>query len=56
MSTETQKPMTEAERKEHARLRELWVMRKLTKGQMLRCMELDRRAECEALARVGGAA
>ena len=42
--------MTDAERKEHARLRAGWATRKLTKGQMLRCMELDRRAEQVALA------
>lgn len=36
--------MTPKERKEWERLSRLWACRRATKKQILRCMELDRRA------------
>lgn len=36
--------MTEKERAEHAELRELWATQQATRKQILRCMELDRKA------------
>lgn len=39
--------MTKKEQQEHARLRALWATQKATRQQMLRCMELDRKAETE---------
>lgn len=42
--------MSAKERKEHERLTKLWMSRRASKAQMLRCMELDRKAEKAALA------
>ena len=39
--------MSDKERQEHERLLDLWACRKATKAQMLRCMELDRKAANE---------
>lgn len=36
--------MTEKERKEHEKLSRLWATRKATKRQILRCIELSRKA------------
>lgn len=39
--------MSTKERKEHIRLGRLWLTRKATKREIVRCMELDRKAEYE---------
>ena len=39
--------MTSKERNEHARLLALWACLKATKAQILRCIELDRKAANE---------
>lgn len=36
--------MTDKERQEHDKLRELWATQQATRKQILRCMELDRKA------------
>jgi len=36
--------MTAKERREHAKLRRLWAAQRATQAQILRCMELDRKA------------
>lgn len=36
--------MTKKEQQEHARLRQLWATQKASRKQILRCMELDRKA------------
>lgn len=40
--------MTSKERTEHTRLQRAWATGKATKKQIMRCMELDRQAECES--------
>lgn len=39
--------MTTKERKEHIRLGRLWLTKKATKREMIRCLELDRKADHE---------
>lgn len=40
--------MSTKERKEHSKLLRLWATRRATRKQMLRCMELDRKARGES--------
>lgn len=40
--------MSRAEKREHDRLCRLWATGKATKKQILRCMELDRKAAAQS--------
>lgn len=39
--------LTEREQQEHAKLLRLWALKKATRAQMLRCVELDRKSDDE---------